>query len=529
MRIEVGTQDNESVYGMVRGRAYVRYSDHKQDDGFSVEYQKTEIEDYCARQGIDIMHYHIDQAQTATKTAGREEFFNLISAVKDGAVDVIVVYKLNRMFRNSYESQKYRKLFRKHGVKLMSVTQYIDEDSASGRLTTNILSDVDQYSSENTADHVKAAMREMARQGYFTGGTVPYGYTLEIEKHGEKIRKKFVEDAEEAKIVRDIFEFYGDGHSLRHIQEYLQEKGVKTRRGKDFSINTLSRMLGNDFYIGTLRYSTQGYDDIVLENAVPAIVPPHLWHNVAERKAADKMAATPRKHKELYSLTGKIFCALCGSHFFGMKSGSQQRNIYFEYKYYICRNRKSYRTCNCRKVRKEKLEDLILSEIKRRVLNEHDMERIAHEIISMYEDSPNDIANEIKRLAKEKKALEENLDELIVMRMNKEISPAAMAKKSAEIEPEIEALTKRIFAMTEQQRHAVTYESVRAYLDELLEYSSSQNDEVLKLLFDNLVERIIISDDSVDIYLNVHPRADFAYKKASGHPRVRLYANVIEQ
>ena len=525
MRIE--TNKDELVYGMYRGRAYIRYSDHKQDDGYSVEYQKTEIEDYCARNGIDLMHLHIDQAQTATKTAGREEFFNLINAVKDGVVDVIVVYKLNRMFRNSYESQKYRKLFRKHGVKLMSVTQFIDEDSASGRLTTNILSDVDQYSSENTADHVKAAMREMARQGYFTGGTVPYGYTLEIIKNGEKVRKKYIEDAEEAKIVRDIFEFYGDGHSLRHIQMYLQEKGAKTRRGKDFSINTLSRMLGNDFYIGTLRYKTQGYDDIVMPNAVPAIIPMHLWHNVAERKAADKKP-TPRKHKELYALTGKIECALCGSHFYGMKSGSQQRNIYFEYKYYICSKRKGYRTCNCRKLRKEKLEDLVLSEIKRKVLNEHDMQRLAREIVDMYEDSPKDIDIEIKRLAKLKKEIESALDTLVEMRLNGEISPAFLTKKSAEQEAELSDINRRLFTMTEQQRHAVTYESVLAYLQQLLEYSSSDNDEVLKLLFDNVVERIVIADDSVDLYLRVYARPEFAYKQAHGQPHAQLYANIMQ-
>lgn len=523
MKIETGNEN--TIHGLYRGRAYIRYSDHKQDDGFSVEYQKTEIEDYCARNSIDLMHLHIDQAQTATKTAGREEFFNLISAVKDGAVDVIVVYKLNRMFRNSYESQKYRKLFRKHGVKLMSVTQLIDEDSASGRLTTNILSDVDQYSSENTADHVKAAMREMARQGYFTGGTVPYGYTLEIIKNGEKIRKKYVEDPEEAQIVRDIFEFYGDGHSLRHIQEYLKEKGVKTRRGKDFGITTLARMLGNDFYIGTLRYSTQGYDDIVMENAVPAIVPPHLWHNVAERKEMQK-PIRPRKHKELYGLTGKIDCALCGEHFFGVKSGSVHRGIKYEYKYYICAGRNIYRNCDCRKIRKDQLENLILSEIKNKVLNEHDMERIAREVVSMYKDSPSDIDAEIKRLAKQKKEIEAALDTLMEMRINGEISPALLTKKGAEKEEELQVINKRLFAMTEQQRHAVTYESVRAYLQQLLEYSTSDNDEVLKLLFDNVVEKVLISSDSVDIFLRVYARQDFAYKQASGHPLVSLYSSI---
>ena len=525
MRIETGTEGK--VRGTYRGRSYIRYSDHKQDDGFSVEYQMAEIEEFAARNGIDLYHNHIDQAQSGTKVAGREEFFRLIEAVKDGAVDVIVVYKLNRLFRNSYESQKYRKLFRKHGVKLMSVTQQIDEDTSSGRLTTNILSDIDQYQSETISDHVKSSMREMARQGYFTGGTVPYGYTLDVIKHGSKIRKKYIEDAEEAQIVRDIFEFYGDGHSLRYLQEYLQEKEIKTRRGKDFGITTIARMLANDFYIGTLRYKTEGYDDVVMENAVPAIVPPHLWHAVQERKKANKLVE-PRKRKALYSLTGKIECALCGEHFFGMRSGSWQRGKYFEYQYYVCSKRKNYRTCSCRKVRKEKMEDLLLSEIKRNVLNDHDMERIAREILDQFADNPTIIANEIKKLEKAKKKLETNIDVLLEMRMNREMSPAVLAKKSAEVEAELADVKSRLFTLTEQQRHATTFESIMAHLQQLLAYANDKNEDVLKLLFDNLVEKVVVSADSVDIFLRVYARPALAYKQSFGQPHVALYSNIIE-
>lgn len=526
MRIE--TNESGKVRGTYRGRSYIRYSDHKQDDGFSVEYQTAEIEEFCARNGIDLYHMHIDQAQSGTKVAGREEFFALINAVKDGAVDVIVVYKLNRLFRNSYESQKYRKLFRKHGVKLMSVTQQIDEDTSSGRLTTNILSDIDQYQSETISDHVKSSMREMARQGYFTGGTVPYGYTLEIIKHGAKIRKKYVEDAEESKIVRDIFEFYGDGHSIRHIQSYLQEKGIKTRRGKDFGTTTIARMLGNDFYIGTLRYSTQGYDDVVMEGAVPAIVPPHLWHNVAERKKQDKAKHQPRKGKSLYPLTGKIECALCGEHFFGIRSGSWQRGKYFEYQYYVCAGRKIYRTCTCRQVRKEKLEGVILKELKARVLNDVEMERIAAEILDQFADSPTIVANEIKKLEKEKKKLETNLETMLEMRLNGEMSPAVLTRKSAEVEENLTAIKSRLFTLTEQQRHAITHESILAHLRQLLEYASSENEELLKILFDNVVEKIIINADSVDIFLRVYARPALAYKAPFGQPHVALYSNIIE-
>lgn len=525
MRIETGTTGK--VRGSFRGRSYIRYSDHKQDDGFSVEYQMAEIEEFAARNGVELYHNHIDQAQTATKVAGREEFFRLIEAVKDGAVDVIIVYKLNRIFRNSYESQKYRKLFRKQGVKLMSVTEMIDEETSSGRLTTNILSDIDQYQSETISDHVKSSMREMARQGYFTGGTVPFGYTLEIIKHGSKIRKKYVEDAEEAQIVRNIFEFYGDGHSLRHIQEYMQENEIKTRRGKDFGITTIARMLANDFYIGTLRYKTTGYDDVVMENAVPAIVPLDMWHAVQERKKANKLVQ-PRKSKSLYSLTGKIKCALCGEHFFGMRSGSWQRGKYFEYQYYVCSKRKNYRTCSCRKVRKDQIESLLLSQIKRLVLNDHDMERIAREILDQLADSPTVIANEIKKLEKEKKKLETNLETMLEMRLNGEMSPAVLTRKNAEVEDKLATIKSRLFTLTEQQRHAITFESIMAYLQQLLAYANDKNEDVLKLLFDNLVEKVVVSADSVDIFLRVYARPALAYKQSYGQPHVALYSNVFE-
>lgn len=525
MKIET---EQGRISGSYRGRTYIRYSDHKQDDGFSVEYQTAEIEEFCARNGIEIYHHHIDQAQSGTKVAGREEFFSLINAVKDGAVDVIVVYKLNRLFRNSYESQKYRKLFRKHGVKLMSVTQQIDEDTSSGRLTTNILSDIDQYQSETISDHVKSSMREMARQGYFTGGTVPYGYTLDIIKNGSKLRKKYIEDPEESKIVRDIFEFYADGHSLRHIQEYLQEKEIKTRRGKDFGITTIARMLGNDFYIGTLRYKTQGYDDVVMENAVPAIVPLEMWHSVQERKSANKLVQ-PRKGKSLYPLTGKIECALCGSHFFGMRSGSWQRGKYFEYQYYVCATRKNYRTCTCRKVRKEKIENLLLKEIKRHVLNDMDMERIASEILDQFATNPDMISAEIKKLEKQKAKLENNIATMLQMRLDGEMSPTVLRKQSAIAEAELEDVMRKLITLNEQQRHVVTRESIMQHLRQLLAYADDENADIVKLLFDNVVEKVIVHADSVDIYLRVYARPALAYKQSYGHPCVSLYSSVRDE
>lgn len=510
---------------MKRTDTYIRYSDHKQDDGFSVEYQMTEIEEFMYKNGLELRKHHIDQAISGTKVAGREAFFELIHDVKEGLVDVIVVYKLNRIFRNAYESQKYRKLFKKHGVKLMSVTQQIDEDTSAGRLMTNVLSDIDQYQSETISDHVKSSMREMARQGYFTGGTVPFGYTLDVIENGKKPRKKYKPDEAESAVVQKLFELYADGYSLRYLQTYLTENGHLTRQGKQFGITTIARILGNDFYIGTLRYSTQGYEDIVIENAVPTIIEADLWRRVQERKNANKQVQ-PRKRKTLYALTGKIFCGVCndGEHFFGMQSGSTQNGKKYAYRYYICAKRKNYQTCNCDRIRKDYIEDIVLQEIKRRILNEDAISRLATEISALCSSSPSELSAEIKTLSKRKNELEKGIDLLLEMRLAGEMSADILKKKSVVLEAELAETINQIFTLEERRKNSVTPESVERYLRSMLAHADSTDDEVLKNLFDNFVDKIVIDNDTVDVTLVVRPSARPAYKKPSGHPQATLSA-----
>lgn len=509
---------------MKRVRTYIRYSDHKQDDGFSVEYQMTEIEEFLFRNGLELHKHHIDQATTATKVAGREAFFELVHDVKEGLVDIIVVYKLNRIFRNAYESQKYRKLFQKHGVKLMSVTQQIDEDTSAGRLMTNVLSDIDQYQSETISDHVKSSMREMARQGYFTGGTVPFGYTLEIQANGKKTRKKYIPDESEKEVVKKVFELYADNYSLRYLQQYLTENGYKTRQGKQFGITTIARMLGNDFYIGTLRYSTQGYEDIVVENAVTPIIDAELWRRVQDRKNANKQIA-PRKRKRLYALTGKIYCGLCGNHFFGMQSGSTQNGKYYAYRYYVCAKRKNYQACECDRIRKDYIENAVLQEIKKRVLNDDAIKRLAAEISALCQDTPTEISKEIKKLSKQKITLESEIDELLDMRLSKEITPERFKQKSAVKEVELLEVKNHLYALEERLKNSVTAESVEKYLRSMLDHADSTDDEILKNLYDNFVDKIVIDNERVDVSLIVRPFGRVAYKQTSGQPHVLLNAN----
>ena len=200
---------------------YGRYSDSNQDDGFSIEYQLSECTDYMNKHGMELHKTYIDQAVTGTKVAGRDAFHELVHDVKNGLIDVIVVYKFSRIFRNAYESHKYRKLFKKHGVKLVSVTQQVDDETSSGQLMIGVMANIDEYQSAVISDHVKSAMREMVSEGFFAGGTVPYGYKLETVQHGKKTRKKYIPDEFEKEVVKKLYELYADNYSLISLQLFV--------------------------------------------------------------------------------------------------------------------------------------------------------------------------------------------------------------------------------------------------------------------------------------------------------------------
>ena len=511
---------------MLRVHAYIRYSSVMQDDGFSVEYQIAEINDYCNRNGWILEKTHIDQALTAKQVAGREAFFDLLNCIVNNEVDIVIVYKMNRMFRNAEESHVYRKKFRQHGTKIVSVTEPIDEQTSAGRLTANMLANLDQYQSEIIADFVRSSLREMTRQGYYIGGYIPLGYTLIEKQHGKKKRKRYQILESEAIHVRKCFELYADGFSLRYILNYLYDAGIKGRRGKSIGRTTLRRMLQNEMYIGTLRFVTEGYDDLVVENAIPSIIDMDVWNRVQARHHANK-PVTPRKHRELYPLTGKITCGYCGQHFFGISCKVYKSDgSPYHYKYYVCSSRGSAHRCSPKRIRKEQLEQIAISAVKKHILNDEIIKEIAQKAASMSNDAPANAASEIKAIKQKIADLDETIDLFIEMRRKNEMSPEILKRKSDAAESEMKRLQAELIRLEQTIKTAITPDQVEAYLRNMIIKTESDDMDVLKAIFENFIEEIIVTDDEIEIRLFICPDPSFVYKNPSGQSVVRLYANI---
>jgi len=178
------------------GYGYCRYSSHMQDEK-SIEQQKMEIEEYAQRNNIQIVEYYIDEAKTATVN-DRDGFQNMISdACKNKKIECVLIWKTDRFARNTQDSLYYRNKLLKHGTKLISITQPIDDSTPEGKLMSTMLAGMDEYYSQNLASNIRRAQKLKAKNIEFQGGIAPLGYKI-VDKHYEI-------DENEAYIVKTIF------------------------------------------------------------------------------------------------------------------------------------------------------------------------------------------------------------------------------------------------------------------------------------------------------------------------------------
>ena len=176
----------------------------------------------------------------------------MIERACDGeqAFDLIVVHSYSRFFREAFEQEFYLRKLAKHGVRVVSITQPVgDESEPVQAMMRKVIALFDEYQSKENAKHVIRSMKENARQGFWNGATAPLGYKLvEAEKRGTKIKKKLDVDPVEAETVRLIFKLYlhGDGNSgalgVKEVVKWLNRNGYRTRRGETFGVASVHKI-----------------------------------------------------------------------------------------------------------------------------------------------------------------------------------------------------------------------------------------------------------------------------------------------
>jgi DNA invertase Pin-like site-specific DNA recombinase len=219
-------------------------------------------------------------------------------------IDVIVVYKVDRLTRSLADFAKLVELFDAHGVSFVSVTQQFNTTTSMGRLTLNVLLSFAQFEREVTSERIRDKIAASKRKGLWVGGTLPLGYEM---KDG-----KIAIVEEEAELVRSIFRRYLELGSVNELLRDLRERDIRTktrllstgtpRGGIPFGRGALYYLLSNHFYIGEVKYK-----DEILPGEQPPIMDRALFDAVRQKSLAQWSHRTVVRNKSDHLLTGLLF------------------------------------------------------------------------------------------------------------------------------------------------------------------------------------------------------------------------------
>jgi len=246
---------------LLRCAIYTRKStDHNLDLEFnSLDAQREACEAYIksqAHEGWRLLPDRYDDGAFSGASLDRPALQQLLAEIGSGKIDVVVVYKVDRLTRALSDFAKLVELFDRHAVSFVSVTQSFNTTSSMGRLTLNVLLSFAQFEREVIGERVRDKIAASKRKGLWVGGPIPLGYA--------SIDKKLVVAPEEAETVRLIFCLYLELGSVRLLAEELDRRGIRTKRqalanGRIrgdgcFGVGSLANLLKNRFYIGEIVY-----------------------------------------------------------------------------------------------------------------------------------------------------------------------------------------------------------------------------------------------------------------------------------
>ena len=293
----------------VRCAIYTRVStDHGLDQEFnSLDAQYDAASAYIKSQahaGWTLIRSRYDDGGYSGGSTERPDLQKLLDDIRARKIDVIVVYKVDRLTRSLADFAKLVELFDAHGVSFVSVTQQFNTTTSMGRLTLNVLLSFAQFEREVTSERIRDKIAASKRKGLWVGGTLPLGYEMKGGKIG------IVE--EEADLVRSIFRRYLELGSVNELVRDLRERNIRTRvkqlatgatrGGIPFGRGTLYYLLSNHFYIGEVKYKNE-----ILPGEQPAIMDRALFDAVRQKCLAQWSHRTVVRNKSDHLLTGLLF------------------------------------------------------------------------------------------------------------------------------------------------------------------------------------------------------------------------------
>ncbi len=491
---------------------YMRYSSHAQDDGFSIEAQEKAIRKYAEDNNLDLQHFYIDKAKSGTN-AKRDEFQRMIEDSHKHIFEVCIVHKFDRFARNRYDSILNKFALKKNNVTLISVTENFN-DSPEGVLMESMVEGFAEYYSKNLSREVTKGLDIVASQGLHTGGTPPLGYDV--------VDRKLAINEAEAEIVRLIFDRYANGFTYNSIAAELNDKGYKTKVGRDFTGASFNSILQQRKYIGEYVYNrrvSKGMDgsvnshknkseeDIIrIPNGVPRIIDDDIFNRVQERLNLNKRKAGQYRKNTQYLLSGLVVCGKCGFHYQGnsRKSGSSS-NIYSSYR---CGKKQNHKLgCGNSEIEKNRLETFVLEQLQKYLLTDEAIKAIVQKVNEYNKQC--ELANSKDDIlyTKQLKDVNKQISNL-TLAIAKDIDDEIVIDKLKQLKTSKLDIEKRINEVKAKVIPEVTEEDIKRAVSEFQNFMKENKYVECKNFLNKYIEKIVVNETNVEVTFKVASATD---------------------
>jgi len=347
-----------------------------------------------------------------------------------------------------------------------------------------VLEGMAEYHSTELAQKVKGGVKESLMKENFIGGTILLGYKI--------VDKKWTIDEKEKIIIEEIFNRYYNNYKVKEIVEYLNKNGYKTKQGNPFTLSLISKLIRNSKYAGKCVINGVEY-----KNLIPAIIDKHLFQLCNLKMDEHKHKQIKAEQRTNYILSGKLYCGHCFN-LMTAETGTSKQGIV--YHYYKCFNRKKNPDkCNKSTVNKEWLENFVIENTKKYILNPITIEEIAKSVVEKFN---NEITKNttLENYERQYTQIKKNIESLINAIMNGLKSPS-IQEKLAQLEKDKENIGEKIVTEKSRELKPLNEDSVARFIIQFAnnnlidEYSRNE-------FFNNFINRVILYDEKMLIIYN---------------------------
>ena len=518
---------------------YLRLSvDDEGGKALSIEAQRYASKQYAERNGIEIIGEYVDSGLSGTLSK-RPQFNRMIADATspERPVQIILIYRQARFARNMHLFINTIHTLAEAGVEMVSVTENFGEGRAK-RMGQTFTAIFDEQRALDDAIYTRKSRRSNARNGFWNGGRVPYGFTTYVAKVDDKKRRMKIKIVpSEAAVVRQIFEWAEQGRGGRWIVKTLNDRRV-TLRDARFTNGNLAGILGREIYTG-LYYDKTADDDGNVpdrEDWIPVECPQIIAREQFERVAALRSSRAPTQMAPHVAagttlLTGIARCGMpgCGS---GMTIASGTSRTKVKYYYYKCNERTNIgQRCQCPNVRREKLDEAVLGAVEKRILGKGRLEHLLKDVLELTDQKRQMLEQELSQAKAERTRRRTAIDRLLVLIEDgvMKASDPQFANRLAENREAVAALTSRIEVLESQLARGsrkITPQALQKFAQKLREKLHDEDSTLRNAYLRMFVSRVEVSNKQIVIS---GPKSVIERGVAKGLPRLEGSVPIFDQ